>query len=127
MDERLALLALTLVPRLGAATAGRLIQHFGSVEALLQSSVDARCAVAGVSPKLALDMAKPAYLTLAQEAKANAEHKGLDLLTLVDRGYPRQLADIYDPPLVLWGRGVDLDWTRPAVAIVGMRAASSYG
>jgi DNA processing protein len=43
--------------------------------------------------------------------------------------YPALLAEIHDPPSVLWLRG-DADpglLSRPAVAIVGARACSSYG
>jgi DNA processing protein len=46
-----------------------------------------------------------------------------------DRGYPPLLAAIPDPPAVLWLRGdagVEL-LARPAVAVVGARACSSYG
>jgi len=127
MDVRLALLAITLVPRLGPATAGRLIQHFGSVEALLDSDEEARSAVTGVSAKTAREMGRTVYLEQAVEMKAAAEKVGLDLFTLADSDYPKRLRDIYDPPLVLWGRGHTLDWTMPTVSIVGMRAASSYG
>ena len=46
-----------------------------------------------------------------------------------ERGYPRLLAEIPDPPGRLWVRGeASLDvLERPAVAIVGARACSGYG
>ena len=46
-----------------------------------------------------------------------------------ERGYPRLLAEIPDPPARLWVRGdAPLDvLDRPAVAIVGARACSGYG
>jgi DNA processing protein len=46
-----------------------------------------------------------------------------------EAGYPALLAAIHDPPRALWVRGaaaLDL-LNRPAVAIVGARACSSYG
>lgn len=44
-------------------------------------------------------------------------------------GYPPLLAAVHDPPPRLWVRGdADLDvLSRPAVAVVGARACSSYG
>lgn len=42
-------------------------------------------------------------------------------------GYPPQLAEIYDPPYMLFYRGELPDWTRPAAAVVGTRLASGYG
>jgi DNA processing protein len=36
-------------------------------------------------------------------------------------GYPPQLREIYDPPLLLYHRGALPDWSKPLVAIVGTR------
>jgi DNA processing protein len=36
-------------------------------------------------------------------------------------GYPPQLREIYDPPLLLYHRGFLPDWSRPLVALVGTR------
>lgn len=44
-----------------------------------------------------------------------------------DGQYPVALASITDPPFVLWTRGQVSALHRPAVAIVGARAASPYG
>ena len=42
-------------------------------------------------------------------------------------GYPPRLLELDDPPPVLWAIGADATLTAPVVAIVGTRAASSYG
>jgi DNA processing protein len=54
---------------------------------------------------------------------------GLRWLPKSDPGYPSSLASIFDPPVGLFLRGEgDLELLeRPAVAIVGARACSSYG
>jgi DNA processing protein len=46
-----------------------------------------------------------------------------------DADYPRLLREIHDPPPVLWlrGDGAAGILSRPAVAVVGARACSSYG
>ncbi len=51
------------------------------------------------------------------------------LLKRRDAAYPAFLAAIYDPPPALWLRGLAEPelLSRPAVAIVGARACSSYG
>lgn len=55
-----------------------------------------------------------------------AEAGGIRPVSSTDEAYPPLLRTIADPPPVLWVRG-DLDaLTRPAVAIVGSRAASAY-
>jgi DNA processing protein len=52
---------------------------------------------------------------------------GMRALTWSDPSYPAALAAIADPPFVLWTRGVVAVLERPAVAMVGSRAASPYG
>src|SRR5262249_17763123 len=54
---------------------------------------------------------------------------GIRWLGRSDPDYPRSLAAIFDPPAGLFARGeAPLDvLSRPAVAIVGARACSSYG
>ena len=51
---------------------------------------------------------------------------GLVPLAWDDPTYPSHLAEIDDPPAVLWLRGDPAALSRPGVAIVGSRAASSY-
>jgi DNA processing protein len=70
---------------------------------------------------------------IAREARADAAallaraaSAGISVVPSHDERYPPLLRTISDPPPVLWARG-DLEaLTRPAVAIVGSRAASAY-
>ena len=54
--------------------------------------------------------------------------KGISVITRQDAAYPRRLANIYDPPAVLYvmGRLPSID-DEAAVAVVGTRTASVYG
>lgn len=56
------------------------------------------------------------------------EQDGIGILTIQDAAYPRRLAAIYDPPLVLYVRGrlPSID-DLAAVAVVGTRRATPYG
>jgi DNA processing protein len=51
---------------------------------------------------------------------------GIDLVSWDDEHYPPLLRTIPDPPPVLWVRGAAAVLSRPAVAIVGSRAATPY-
>ena len=55
-----------------------------------------------------------------------AEPAGIVPIQSVDDRYPPLLRAIADPPPVLWTRGQLASLTRPAVAIVGSRAATPY-
>jgi DNA processing protein len=63
----------------------------------------------------------------AATAIACAGERGIAAIPWSAAAYPAALATIVDPPFVLWTRGVADALERPAVAMVGSRAASPYG
>ena len=118
-------ITLSQIPGLGSASLRRLLQVFGSPEAILQSPVS----------------------TLSQHIKrpvAQAVHEGVDesalaavsswledalnhVLTIGDKEYPQALLNTADPPLLLYVKGrLDL-LNVPAVAVVGSRNATAQG
>ena len=62
----------------------------------------------------------------AAAALARGREAGFHAAALGDPSYPALLACIPDPPPVLWTRGARHALERPAVAVVGSRAASPY-
>jgi DNA processing protein len=81
--------------------------------ALAPSSPDARATFARLPARAAL-------------ALRRAARERIEPLAWGDSDYPALLAQIYDPPPVLWLRGSRRTFGPPAVAIVGSRAGSSY-
>jgi DNA processing protein len=63
----------------------------------------------------------------AQAQLARAMRLGVTALPLLDARYPAPLLVIPDPPPVLWATGVLETLHKPAIAIVGSRAATPYG
>ncbi len=53
--------------------------------------------------------------------------KGINLMGFSDPDYPKSLASIYDPPLLLYVKGTLVPEDEMAVAIVGTRYPSVYG
>ena len=62
----------------------------------------------------------------ASEILAAAARAGIEPVACFDERYPVLLACIPDPPPVLWVRGDTAVLARPAVAVVGSRAATDY-
>ncbi len=60
-------------------------------------------------------------------ARCRAKEGGISAVPWSAPSYPAALAAIADPPFVLWMRGVVAALERPAVALVGSRAASPHG
>ena len=65
-------------------------------------------------------------LESAVRAVEDGARRGIEPIPLFDPRYPPLLACTGDPPPVLWARGCLEVLTRPAVAVVGSRAASPY-
>jgi DNA processing protein len=100
------------------------------VEMLRQPDPDAR---AGLIDRLAdaLEIppeARPALIGPAerdaQQALAQARVRGIAATPFGDEAYPDLLNHLPDPPFVLWTKGDAGFLNRPAVAVVGSRAAS---
>jgi len=128
-DEFSAWLRLLETPGVGREAARALLASFGSPEAVLQASTEARKTVVLPGPAAAL-----AQIPEQFEARLSAGWQWLtsgdearDVVALGDPRYPRILLDSPDPPLLLYVRGsIDL-LERPAIAIVGSRNATAQG
>lgn len=126
-----AWLALSFLPGLGCTRIHRLVSAFGSPAAVLAASPQELGRVEGIGPGVCRVLADRAAVDQArrqaeQELRASAE-QGLELLCPDDTCYPGLLRTIADPPVVLSCRGDLACLASPAVALVGSRAATSYG
>ena len=127
MNRRLSLLALRFVSGLGPSRFRRLLAHFHDVETLLAAGAEALSGVEGIGPAVAQEIGRPESFEQAEKALDQAEKLGLSIVVYGDPDYPPRLTEIFDPPLALWVKGRLPDSDQPALAVVGMRAASSYG
>lgn len=130
MNDRTSLVApwlvLKSVPGIGNLLFKRLIDHFGSPQNVLAATHASLCGVEGIGSSLAAAIRSCRTLPLITLEVQKALEKGCRLITLQDPEYPPLLAQISDPPPVLYtlGRISDLG---PTVAVVGSRNATPYG
>jgi DNA processing protein len=125
-DQYLGWLALALTPGLGARMAGKLLQEFGSPEAIFNASLtslEARRLPAAVAQ--AIHKRQP--LSDAAKELAQVQAAGCKLLTWDEPEYPRRLREIYDPPTLLYVRGNVELLGRHLISIVGARRPTPYG
>jgi DNA processing protein len=119
-DDPVDRLRLIRSRRVGAVTYHRLVAEHGSVRAALAALPDVARA-AGVE-----DYA-PCPVEVARHEMAQARLAGAVMLIPGGPGYPAGLEEMPDAPPILWARG-DVAWlSRPMVAMVGARNASSLG
>lgn len=55
------------------------------------------------------------------------EGEGVEILTLLDQSYPRNLMDLEDKPNVIWSKGSIIEEDNLAIGIVGSRKSTNYG
>jgi len=118
---------LNMTPGIGPRAAAKLLERFGSAEAVY-SATRAELEQLRLVPE-AVDSIIARDLQERAEAEITAVRKvGGDILLLDDGVYPSSLREIYDPPIVLYVKGA---WSecldQPCVGVVGSRKCSSYG
>ncbi len=119
-DDRVSWLRLLRSRRVGPNTFHRLMAEHGSAAAALDALPGVAHA-AGVSDYRAC----PAGVAEAELRAGNAA--GARLLTFADPAYPAALRDLPDAPPLLWVIGDPAILSRPMIAVVGARNASSLG
>jgi DNA processing protein len=119
-------LALALTPSLGPGRCRRLVEHFGSVQAVFTASLT-ELEAAGLSAVAAQSIALGKSAELAQEEMVRAATVGAQILTLDDPAYPPLLKQIYDPPVALYVRGDAGILSIPGIGVVGTRHPTPYG
>jgi len=118
----------------GDGVAGLLIAGLGAREALVAAAHGGAGSPSGIEPKQLQEARKRWMPRLSRDAVRGslevAARTGLHLLAPDDAGWPAKLGDLdLHAPHVLWVRGdaAAPSSTRPSVALIGARAATSYG
>ena len=103
------------------------LEYFGGPKELFFADEKDLACVPGLSEGERVRFADKSMRRAAQAMEA-CEAEGIRMIALGDSAYPKRLANIYDPPCVLFVRGKlpDID-SEAAVAIAGTRRATPYG
>lgn len=125
--EEYYLMWLTRIDGIGFQRAHRLLEHFGSAEAIWKAEASAIRKAAILGEKTA-----ELLLSSREEERLNAwimelEEKQIDFYSYWHPKYPRLLREIYHPPLGIYVRGELPDDEIDTVSIIGARKCSRYG
>lgn len=103
----------------------RLQERTGPGEGWREASPDA-CGRAGLAPGVGARLGSLADGRAALRERERCAELGVQLVSWRHADYPSELLDLYRPPVLLAVRGA---WPppQPALAMVGARAATSYG
>ena len=120
-------LRLQLVQGIGPRVFAELIQRFGSAENVLSASPQLLREVPGVGAKLMQAIVNADTQTDVNSVLTICEANKIGIMERYSSAYPKMLAQIYDPPSVLFHQGTIEPVDQLAIAIVGTRHSSNYG
>jgi len=126
LARKLQWLALSLTPGVGAGRGRKLVERFGAIDRLFTASLT-ELEAAGLPAASAQSIASGKSLELAAAEHDHARELGATIIVPGDAEFPRQLLEIYDPPLVLYLRGNAEVINKPGIAVVGTRHPTPYG
>jgi len=120
-------LRMQLADDIGPIRLRALIDHFGSIDAVLAASMAELQRVDGVGPRVAESVFRAGRGDAVEYEIERAASCGLRIVCGEDPDYPRPLLNISDPPICLCVRGTLVPTDAVAVAVVGTRRCSHYG
>ncbi|NQV04288.1 MAG: DNA-protecting protein DprA [Candidatus Omnitrophica bacterium] len=127
MNDTERLLILNMIEDLGSVRMQALLKYFGSLEEIFQAKENELKEVKGIGEKIALKIIQSIRVIDLQKELDLIKKHNIKIISFLDKGYPKNLKNIYDPPMVLYVLGNVLLQDDAAIAIVGSRLASFYG
>lgn len=126
-QDKVHLVALTKIDRIGPVIARKLISHFGDVQEVFKAKPKLLRTIPKIGERLAASICKPGALLEAEKELRFAEKNKVQVRSIYESEYPWLLRNIHDAPLVLFQKG-GLDFNSGLnIAIVGTRKPSAYG
>ena len=126
-QERLALLALRLIPGVGDKLFKQLIETVGSASEVFQIPSSRLMRLEGIGPRTAKAIRNAKTFQEAENQFLKADQNQTRICIYSDPSYPIRLSGLPDAPTVLYIKGnVNLNQKR-TVAVVGTRRATAYG
>jgi len=120
-------IALNMTPGVGPRAATKLLERFGSADAVFQAR-RTELESLRLKPETIESILKREFEEKAIQELEKVKALGGDVLILDDGSYPAMLREIADPPITLYVKG---EWQacldQPCVAVIGSRMCSTYG
>lgn len=118
---------LSLLDGIGGISGKQLYELYGDYESVYKLTADEIDSLDMIKSNQKLVM-KNKNLDYAKSIVEKCESMGIEIIAYDDKEYPDMLREIYDPPIVLYKKGIPFDFNNTALtAIVGARKASVYG
>lgn len=126
-QEKIYLLALHRLSKIGDSTAKRLLEILGSAEAVLNEKSHNLEKISGLGTKRIYSLKREVDLDGAERELQFIKDNQIDFLFFKDVNYPDRLKHCLDGPLIIFKKGnIDLK-NKKLISIVGTRKITSHG
>ncbi|MCK4554465.1 DNA-processing protein DprA [Candidatus Parcubacteria bacterium] len=126
MNDLKYLIALNNFPKFGPVRLKRLKKHFPDQESAFKSSAN-ELIKAGIESKIADEFTAARININPDQLLEQLNQEGINVITIENKNYPKLLAEIYDPPQLLYYKGQLETQDEFALAVVGTRKYTNYG
>lgn len=126
-DHTAALAILAATPWLGSVKIRMLLNHFETPLCAIKAKVEDIRQIPGISPKILANWGWWKKNRTWQKNLELAEKQGVRLIPFTDPEYPKGLTRLPDFPILLYVQGEIKKQDQRGIAIVGTRAATTYG
>lgn len=127
MDDRYCWAALQIALNLGTRSLLRLYRHFPTGKAVLEASAEELKRVPCLTLQAYEHVIEGRGAVNPEKTAEDLQARGVQVTLLGEPSYPHALAQIADPPVILYTRGRLPEQKLPLIAIVGSRRATPYG
>ncbi len=124
--ETISYIKLCTIKEVGAITAMRLLKHFGTPEAIFSATKSELMQVEKIGEKTAETIIKNRDLVDTSKIIDAINRIGAKYINFKSNNYPKQLNSLPDKPVGFYAIG-DIDFSAPAISIVGSRNCTVYG
>ena len=125
-SETISYIKLCAIKEVGSITAMRLLNHFGTPDAIFSASKTELMQVEKIGEKTAETIIKNRELVDTSKILDAINRVGARYINFKSKLYPKQLNALPDKPVGFYAIG-DVDFSAPAISIVGSRNCTVYG
>lgn len=125
--DRIYLAALHVSPGIGGGRLKKLLDYFGGARQVWEADKKDLLSCSFLDAKTCNNLLEHREKINVQNLAAQWAQRGIKLCTIFDSEYPCLLRNIFNPPIILYYRGVLPAVDHNAIAIVGARKATAYG
>ena len=118
---------ITLIKGIGIKRYINLIKKFKTIKNIYKATSSELKNIPLIDERIIQNILNPQNKILAKKHLIYMERNKIDIISIEDEEYPRNLISIYNPPICIYIRGNKQIFKSKSIGIIGCRECTSYG